>query len=178
MSLITPRPQWRSSHIVCPVVQFQEWGKTRLTVSRGMADQIAETLGLRRKSCTKKPSASRKMRVRAHRAAQTQEHREHAPLVSLKEAVFEVLPEALARATGACRPDYPVSARKVYYQVRPLIQSLTKKALDYDSYLSAKFVATVSRGARCHSRPLLRRPKRPLRTAHGPGAAARDPRKS
>jgi hypothetical protein len=43
--------------------------------------------------------------------------------------VFKVLPEALDKATGGGR--LPVSARTLYYQVRPLLQAYTHRALDY-----------------------------------------------
>jgi hypothetical protein len=51
---------------------------------------------------------------------------------TLKEAVFAVLPQALAKATGSGA--YPVSARTLYYQVRPLIQQYTDKPLEYDYF--------------------------------------------
>ncbi|MBC7106373.1 MAG: ATP-binding protein, partial [Firmicutes bacterium] len=51
---------------------------------------------------------------------------------TLKDAVFAVLPEALERATGGGQ--YPVSARTLYYQVRPLIQEYTTKELDYNYF--------------------------------------------
>ena len=47
----------------------------------------------------------------------------------MKDAVFAVLPEAVRRASGA--GTLPFSARSLYYQVRPLIQPLTAKALSY-----------------------------------------------
>jgi hypothetical protein len=49
-----------------------------------------------------------------------------------KEAVFEVLPEAIAIATGDGQ--YPVSARNLFYQVRPLLQDYTDKELDYNYF--------------------------------------------
>lgn len=49
--------------------------------------------------------------------------------VTIKEAVFSVMRRAVAAATGSGA--YAVSARTLYYQVRPLIQAYTDKPLEY-----------------------------------------------
>ena len=54
------------------------------------------------------------------------------PRITQKEVVFDVLEEALAKATGGGQ--YDVSARTLYYQVRPLIQSSGIDSLDYNYF--------------------------------------------
>jgi len=54
------------------------------------------------------------------------------PRITQKEVVFDVLEEALAKATGGGQ--YDVSARTLYYQVRPLIQESGIDSLDYNYF--------------------------------------------
>ncbi len=50
--------------------------------------------------------------------------------IIIKKVVYEVIPEAVRIATG--NGQYPVSARNLYYQVRPLIEdNMSGKELDY-----------------------------------------------
>jgi hypothetical protein len=91
-----------------------------------VADDIAAAF----KSATRDLAKEKKQRerdaarARRHAAARWSERQ-----TTLKEAAFEVLDRAVAKATG--NGAYMVSARTLYYQVRPLIQERTDKPLEY-----------------------------------------------
>ena len=51
------------------------------------------------------------------------------PRPILKYAVFEAMPEAIARASGG--GSLPFTVRQLYYQIRPLLTSATDRELDY-----------------------------------------------
>jgi Histidine kinase-, DNA gyrase B-, and HSP90-like ATPase len=120
-------------HLVCPVLEFLDRGKTRLKVPPPMAADIAKTLWQVIKGLYREEERRRKDAARAERAARARDREPSwTQTWTLKDAVFEVLPEAVARATGD--DQYPVSARTLYYQVRPLMQRFTAKALDYDYF--------------------------------------------
>ncbi len=91
-----------------------------------VADDIAAAF----KSATKDLAKEKKQRerdaARARRYAVAQRSERE---TTLKEAVFEVLDAAVAKATG--NGAYTVSARTLYYQVRSLIQQHTDKELEY-----------------------------------------------
>lgn len=53
----------------------------------------------------------------------------------LKEDVFEVMPAAVAAASGGGA--LPFKVRQLYYQVRPLLQDLTDKTLEYAYFTPA-----------------------------------------
>jgi hypothetical protein len=129
----THTPTAVAVHLVCPVLEFLDRGKTRLKVPPAMAGQIAKTLWACVKDLYHEAEQRRKDAARAERNARARERQTiHAPVWTLKDAVFEVLPEALAHATGQRR--YPVSSRTLYYQVRRFMQRLTDQELDYDYF--------------------------------------------
>jgi hypothetical protein len=92
-----------------------------------VGDDIATAL----RAATKDLHAEKKRRERDAAKAARHAHRSawEPPATTLKQAVFEVLPRAVAAATG--NGAYQVSARTLYYQVRPLIQEHTHKQLEY-----------------------------------------------
>jgi hypothetical protein len=92
-----------------------------------VADDIAAAL----RAATKDLHAEKKRRDRDAAKAARHAHRSiyRPAATTLKQAVFEVLPQAVAAATG--NGAYQVSARTLYYQVRPLVQDYTDKALEY-----------------------------------------------
>src|SRR5207248_3334358 len=51
---------------------------------------------------------------------------------TLKEIVFHVLPEAIAKASGIEK--YPIQVRTLFYQIRSLIQAYTDKELDQNYF--------------------------------------------
>lgn len=120
-------------HLVCPALEFLDRGKTRLKIPRSMAEEISKALWGAVKTLYKERKARRKDAARASRADYNRfiQHRRRTEW-SRKDAVFEVLPEAIATATGDGQ--YPVSARNLYYQVRPLLQNYTAKELDYNYF--------------------------------------------
>jgi hypothetical protein len=115
-------------HIVCPALEFEEPGKTRF-VEPPLEIVIAIEAVFR--SATKDLFTKRKQRERNRRARQAAKRSPAPERFSLKEAVFKIIKQAAAKAGGGLR----FSVRSLYYQVRPLIQSLTDKELGY-SYFS------------------------------------------
>jgi hypothetical protein len=92
----------------------------------GVGDDIAAAF----KSATKELAADKRRRERdAARAARYSPRYWSLPSTTLKQAVFEVLPQATGAATGDGA--YAVSARTLYYAVRPLIQEHTDRQLEY-----------------------------------------------
>jgi hypothetical protein len=121
-------------HLVCPALEFLDRGKTRLQVPAEMTEAIAKALWLVAKDLYTEEERRRKDAAREARAYEKLEKVvRRRRRWTLKDAVFEVLPEALDHATGDGR--YPASARDLYYAVRPLVRDYTDKDLDY-SYFS------------------------------------------
>jgi hypothetical protein len=118
-------------HLVCPVLEFLDRGKTRLKVPPAIAAAIAKALWPVVKDLYQAEERRRKDAARAERDAREREWKP-SPRCSLIDAVFEVLPEAWQHATG--NDQYPVSSRFLFYPVRKLIQRLTDKDLDYDYF--------------------------------------------
>ncbi len=130
-------------HLICPSPEFLDRGKTRLKVPGPIAEAIADRLWLASKTLyeeeeRRKKNAAKQARADANRERASQSER----ACSLKGAVFQVLPDALAEASGVER--YPVSARTLYYKVRPLIQEYTSKELNFD-YFSQDLVVAYQR---------------------------------
>jgi len=77
---------------------------------------------------------------RERNRAQVQRYRPRAESEpSLKYAVFSVLPEAMAQASG--NGVYAVPTRTLYYKVRPLAQGYTSRKLEYDYFSQNLLVA-------------------------------------
>jgi hypothetical protein len=119
-------------HLVCPALEFLDRGKTRLKIPAPMAEAISKALWGAVKTFYKEGEARRRDAAKAQRAYENLYKENSSNQWSQKDAVFEVLPEAIANATG--NGQYPVSARNLYYQVRPLLQSYTDKELGYDYF--------------------------------------------
>jgi hypothetical protein len=140
----SPTPRWdepqlnvaAAVHLVCPSPTFLDRGKTRLKLPPGAAERIAETLWGAGKELHREGERRRKDAARQERADR-QRQVDHHETWSLKDAVFQVLPEAVHRATGDGL--YPVSSRTLYYQVRPLVQGHTSRELDY-TYFSQQLL--------------------------------------
>jgi DNA topoisomerase 6 subunit A-like protein/histidine kinase/DNA gyrase B/HSP90-like ATPase len=129
----TPTQTAVAVHVVCPVFEFLDRGKTRLKLPPAMAEQIATALWHVVKDLYQAEERRRKDAARADRMTRERERAQGSKRSwSQKDAVFQVLPEALARATG--HGVFAVSSRTLYYQVRPLIQPLTDKELEYDYF--------------------------------------------
>jgi len=89
-----------------------------------IADEISGAF----KSVTKELHKQKKRRERDSRAA-ARYRPSRSYRTTLKDAVFYVLPAAMAAASGDGA--YPVSARTLFYQVRPRIQEITGAELRY-----------------------------------------------
>jgi len=120
-------------HLVCPALEFLDRGKTRLKITAPMAEAISKALWGAVKTFYKEGEARRRDAAKAQRATYNRLVEQHRNSEwSLKDAVFQVLPEAIAHATGDGQ--YQVSAKNLHYQVRPLIQNFTDKELGYDYF--------------------------------------------
>lgn len=125
-------------HLTCPALEFLDRGKTRLRIPTAMANTIASALWSVSKTLYQEEEHRKKDVVRAQRA----EHNRAQPSVTtwtLKDAVFAVVAEAMAKASG--NGQYPVSTRNLYYPVRDLIQRHTTRDLDYDYFSQTLIVA-------------------------------------
>ncbi|ACX52472.1 ATP-binding region ATPase domain protein [Ammonifex degensii KC4] len=136
-----PVPSWeweRQSHVaaafhlISPALDFLDRTKTRLKVPDEVAQAAGKALWAVCKTVYREEKRRERDAARAERAAREREKLLRRQEWTLKDAVFEVLPEALERASGGGK--YPVSARTLYYQVRPLIQTYTGKELDYNYF--------------------------------------------
>lgn len=120
-----------AAHLVCPALQdmFKDRGKTRLELPRGIARAIADALW----RTTKELYREGKQRRRdANKAERRSEAREKPQDMTLKDAVFAVIPQAEKETTHDGQ--FFVFKRNFFYHVRDLIQSLTPKELDYDYF--------------------------------------------
>jgi len=118
-------------HLISPVIQFMDRGKTRLKLKWEIANSISSCLEKVTQTLLKEEKRRSRDAAREERKKAQVLRQEIGP--NIKECVFHVLPAAIQKATGEGK--YPVSARSLYYQVRPLIQEYTNKELEY-SYFS------------------------------------------
>ena len=115
--------------MICAATQFVDKGKVALVVPPPVAAQAAAALDGATKTLRREAEKRRKDARKAERAER--HARDEAARVqrqdqwSIKEAVYEVLPEAKAAAGDV------VAARTLFYKVRPLVQQFTDKELDY-----------------------------------------------
>lgn len=130
------KPVVVAAHLVSPVLQFMDRGKTRLRLDNEVLKEISKCLGQVTKTLYKEEKRRTKDAAREERKRNAK-HRRETDSITIKDSVFHVLPEAIDKATG--NGTYPVSARSLYYQVRPLIQNYTNRYLDY-SYFSQKLL--------------------------------------
>lgn len=121
-------------HLVSPAVDFLDRAKTRLVVPPEVAECAARVLWQVCKTIHVEQKRRERAAARTERVARERE-KARVRGRTLRDAVFEVLPEAMRLATGDGR--YPVSARTLYYQVRPLVQRLTGRELDYNYFIPA-----------------------------------------
>jgi DNA topoisomerase VI subunit B len=132
-------------HIVCPTLEFLDKGKSRLKVPAWMADLLAKALWVTGRALYQEAEQREKDAAKAEQRTRAREREEarQTPTMTLKEAVFQVLPAAWGIATGDGQ--HPTSARWLYYPVRKLIQPLIDKELDF-RYFSDLIVDYQSQG--------------------------------
>ena len=119
-------------HLTAPALEFLDKGKSKLAITSELADAIAAALWSTSKTLYKEHKARERDEARERRLREKRDRAYRRYEWTLKDAVFEVLPAALDKATGAGA--YPVSARTLYYQARPLVQAYTSKELDYNYF--------------------------------------------
>ena len=136
----TQTPTAAVVHLVCPALEFLDRGKTRLRVPPALATEIAQTLWRATKDLYQEGERRRKDAARAERRDLARERER--PDWSQKDAVFEVIPESYAKATGG---DFPVSSRTLYYGVRDAIQRYTTSELDYNYFSQTLLTAYQAR---------------------------------
>jgi hypothetical protein len=122
------RPTAAAFHLICPVIETLDKGKTRLNVPK----QIAETAG-QALWCVVRESYREEERRRKDAARQERANRKRELAITrgsrgwtLKRAVFHVMREAVQKSAGHLGQ---VSADTLFYHVRPLIQQYTSEEL-------------------------------------------------
>ncbi|WP_051824119.1 ATP-binding protein [Kitasatospora aureofaciens] len=123
-------------HLVCPVPQFTDKGKTVLVVPPEVADACAKALTTATRALAKDKRSKNSAQRREERAAMREANAaaKAAPKVSKKAAVFEVMREAIGQARGA--EGLPFSSHTLFYKIRPL----ALKLLPVGAKLNAQYV--------------------------------------
>jgi hypothetical protein len=118
-------------HLVCPTLEFLDKGKTQLKVAGWMADLLAKALWGAGKTRYQEAAQREKDDAKAEKEEKARERAKarQSPTMTQIEAVFQVLPAALAKASGDGA--YEISARWLYYPVRDMIQALTDDPLKF-----------------------------------------------
>jgi hypothetical protein len=109
-------------HITCGAPVFTDKGKVKLVVPRDVADAFARVLWQAGKDLWREDrAADRAVRAR-HRAAEQAMKAAARPRMTMKEAVFAVIPEAVRQQRGGT--SLPFSAHSLFYKIRPLFLQL------------------------------------------------------
>ncbi|MGA7235933.1 MAG: hypothetical protein WBY44_09645 [Bryobacteraceae bacterium] len=116
-------------HLTSPAFTFRDRGKSTIAVSEELSRVLSKALWTVLKDAYKEGERRRRARTKADR---DDEKLERSCEMSMKDSVFAVLQEAWAQATSEGK--YPVSARTLYYSVRPLVQEFTSKQLDFNYF--------------------------------------------
>jgi hypothetical protein len=148
-------------HLICPALEFADRGKTHLRVPDAVAERISGVLWGAVKELHAEQKRWRRDAARAERQAELRE-RNRRPTRSLRDAVFAVMEDAIAAASGQGRLPFPV--RSLYYQVRPRIQRFTSAELRGE-YFSQKLVVAWQREHR-RIPGMFRDPRGYLREPH------------
>jgi hypothetical protein len=117
-------------HLICPVLETLDKGKTRLMVPRPIGEAAGKALWSVVKDLYREEERRRKDAARQARADRAHE-RAAENIWNLKSAVFAVIPEAVRAAAGELDQ---VSAHTLFYHVRPLIQTYTDRELSSDYF--------------------------------------------
>ena len=109
-------------HITCAAPVFTDKGKSGLVVPREVEDAFARVLWQAGKDLHREDRAADRA-ARAHRRAAEQARKTAArPRMTMKEAVFAVIPEAVRQQRGGT--SLPFSAHSLFYKIRPLFLQL------------------------------------------------------
>ena len=169
-----PGNQWRRAaivHLVCPVPQFTDKGKTALVVPREVADACAKALTTASRVLLKdnrsRQSADRREQRAATRHDKARTATQATPKVSKKDAVFTVMREAIAQARGA--EGLSFSSHTLFYKIRPLALKLLPAATKLKApYVEQKLIPDWER-ENGPIQGLYREPRGTLHHPHDPG---------
>ena len=115
-------------HLITPAPRFLDLGKSSLLLPTPVRDAIQTALWACVKNLYKEGERRRKNAARSRR----QEEKEaRANDMSLRDAVFEVMPAAVAHTSGGGK--LPVGVRRLFYAVRDMIREHTSKRLDSEN---------------------------------------------
>jgi hypothetical protein len=124
------------AHMMGVGLVFKDYGKGQLDLPRTVIAEIRSKIELAGKTLEK----SYKARIRNHNAWQRhQKELEKTATWKRKDAVLELLPEAIALATDC--GTLPCNVRGLYYKVRPLLQGYTDEELGYNYFSQALWPA-------------------------------------
>ena len=129
-------------HLSCPTPQFADKGKVALEIPKEVAEKFAGILTSATKALyvskkrAEKDARAERNRQEQHRKAESR--REAGKRVTLKEAVEQVMAEAIAEASDGGRLPFPT--RNLFYAVRPRIQSITDAELKMNYFSQALVV--------------------------------------
>lgn len=134
-------------HVITPGAEFTDKGKVALAVPAEVALAVAETLGAATKTLYREHRQAERDALKAHdraaRAAKSAQRQHGAqPKITLKDAVFAVLPEAIAEASNDGTLPFPT--RNLYYVVRQRIQATVDAPLKME-YFSQTLVVQYER---------------------------------
>jgi hypothetical protein len=124
-------------HLVCPALQFLDRGKTQLQLPPSIAESVGEALWRVGKVCWREARARERDARAAERRAEQRWRADQRPKMSLLEACFLEMTNALAHASGNGR--YSISTKDLHYAIRPMIQRYTDATLTY-KYFSQQVV--------------------------------------
>lgn len=104
-------------HLVCPRLEYKDKSKTQINIQPFTSD-LSKLAYLTCKDWFE----YKKALERASKQREYHDPRRRPEKISLRDAVFEVLPDAVEIVSSSGK--YPFSARNLYYQIRPLLQQL------------------------------------------------------
>jgi hypothetical protein len=118
-------------HLICPVLETLDKGKTRLKVPPQVAEAVGKALWSVVKDIYQEEERRRKDAAKQQKADRRREREQERPAAAgkewtLKKAAFHVMGQAVKDAAGDLGR---VSAHTLFYHVRPLIQEYTSEGL-------------------------------------------------
>ncbi|MFJ8040492.1 ATP-binding protein [Kitasatospora sp. NPDC096147] len=157
-------------HLVCPVPQFTDKGKTTLVVPREVADACAKALTEASRVLLKdkrsKQSADRREMRAAMRELDAEAATSAEPKVTLKDAVFAVIREAIAQARGT--EELSFSSHTLFYKIRPLALKLLPPGSKVTAPYVEQTLLPMWERANGPIRGLYREPRGTLHHPHDP----------
>ena len=113
-------------HLVCPNLNFKDKGKSSLEIPNAVAKILAAAIGKTAKIIQREL----KNNLNAYDKEQREmKRRQQSEKVTMKDAVFSVLADAISKATSDGK--YPANVRALYYKVREFVQQHTPEELNY-----------------------------------------------